>query len=754
MNRTRAGLLALAAFGLVLPPPAPAQIAPAPLPAALSPLRIPQFVQALPTLGNLGIPVVTSTAPVIHMCEYQQSILPPGSWLGVGKTWVWGYKAGSCAQNVGSYIGPVIVATRGVPTQVTFQNNLGDTSTTKVLAYKQGTDQTLMWADPRGTSDVATTGVAEANFCYEWVAANPDAVPPGFCSTHYLGPIAAAPHLHGGEIPAALDGGPDAWWTGTGLKGHGYYSKAGAAASQAIYTYPNGQEAAPIWFHDHTLGATRLNVYAGIAGAYMIIDPARTPPGMTALGLPNGTNGLVPSMGELLVPVVIQDRTFDVNGQLLFPNVGINVDHPFWIPEFVGDTIVVNGKVWPFLDVEPKRYRFLFLNGSNARAYELFLVDKFTGASGPPLWVIGTDQGYLDKPAKVGPAAGAGGKLVMMPGERYEVIVDFTGLKKGTRLLLSNTAPAPYPAGIPPTARTTGRIMEIRVGACTSGLCGAADPSYNPAGLATIRVANPIQRLADPATGAPALTAPGGPPITIHKVRRLTLNEYIGVGGPLEVLVNNTRYAGAARGDFTPITTAWNTTHYSELPNEGETELWEIVNLTADAHPIHPHLVGFQLMNRQAFDLAAYDAAYSGSFPGMAYVPSLGPPLDYNCGGPAPGRGVVDPALGGCVFGGNPDVTPYLVGAAIPPTPAEAGWKDTVVVYPGQVTRFLVRFAPTPLANSTPADAAHYEFDPNGGHGFVWHCHIIDHEDNEMMRPFSVLSNPAAARTFIKGISF
>jgi len=321
---------------------------------------------------------------------------------------------------------------------------------------------------------------------------------------------------------------------------------------------------------------------------------------------------------------------FDVNGQLLFPNAGLNVDHPFWIPEFVGDTIVVNGKAWPFLDVEPKRYRFLFLNGSNARAYELFLIDKATGVKGPPLYVIGTDQGYLDKPAKIDPNVKPNHVLVMMPGERYEVIIDFAGFAAGTRLLLANSARTPYPAGAPAAGGTTGRILEFRVGACTSGTCGATDPSYDPAGLGTIRVVNPIQRLVDPLTGAPA------PGTTVHKVRRLTLNEYIGPGGPLEVLVNNTRYVGAVRADFTPITTKWNVTQYSELPNEGETELWEIVNLTADAHPIHPHLVAFQLMNRQAFDVRGYNTVYDGSFPGMTYVPSLGPPLDYNCGGPPP----------------------------------------------------------------------------------------------------------------------
>jgi FtsP/CotA-like multicopper oxidase with cupredoxin domain len=798
MNRNRVVLpVALAASALLIVPVVSAQL---PLPAAQVPLagnKIPQFVDPLPVLGK-GIPVVTGTDVKLSVCEFQANVLSTGTFAPriAPTTWVWGYREGGCpaATNplvTDSYIGPVIVATRGTPTTVTYKNELGNTLNTKVLAYRSGTDQTLMWADPLGTTptnvtnDYPTTGFVEGNFCAEYVKMHPGLPPPGFCGLNYDGPIAVAPHLHGGEIPAMLDGGPDAWWTADGKKGHGFYTKTtlDPKKDEAIYTYPNGQEAAPIWFHDHTLGATRLNVYAGIAGAYMIVDPsAPLPTGMTPLGLDNGTNALDPSMKELLIPIVLQDRMFDVTGQLLLPNVGLNLEHPFWVPEFVGDTIVVNGKAWPFHTVEPKRYRFLFLNGSNARAYELFLINKATGAKGPAMWVIGTDQGYLDTPVKIDPNLKPNDKLIIMPGERYEVIIDFGNLPAGTRLLLSNTAKTPYPAGGPVNGRTTGRIMEFRVGGCTSGRCTVngvtADASYNPAVGTAIRADTiTIVRLANPATGQPAPEVdasgnPTGTPITVHKVRRLTLNEVIGPGGPLEILVNNTTYTGNTRpdfggcsteptdpacGDFTKITTQWNNTYYSELPHEGETEMWEIVNLTADAHPIHPHLVAFQLMNRQAFDFKGYDAAYNGSFSGGLYLPGYGPPLDYNCGAVAPDRGVFDP-LTGCAFGGNPDVTPFLVGAPALPLPSEAGWKDTVISYPGQVTRMLVRFAPTPLPNNTDADTsqAAYHFSPNGGHGYVWHCHIIDHEDNEMMRPFSVFANPnpAITRSFVMGVDF
>jgi FtsP/CotA-like multicopper oxidase with cupredoxin domain len=497
---------------------------------------------------------------------------------------------------------------------------------------------------------------------------------------------------------------------------------------------------------------------------------------------------------------------FDTNGQLFLPSDSaggvlwaVNPEHPYWVPEFIGDVICVNGKSWPYLDVAPKRYTFFFLNGSNARTYEMALVDPVSGNPGPPLWVIGTDGGYLDTPVQVGPLAGKNNKLVMMSGERYLVIIDFAGYQAGVigpnRLpysgnwLLKNTAKAPYPAGVAPTGGTTGKIMQFRV----IGTPGT-DTSFNPATPgATLRggarQGPAIVRLVNPVAG----TLAAG--VTAHQTRQLTLNEVMGMpqnaidpvtglmtaypGGPLEILVNNTKWNGErvnavetdpmtghmmytfeTRPDFTLDGTEKN--WLSELPNEGETEIWEIVNLTADAHPIHTHLVQFQLMNRQDFDLGKYSAAYNAAFPGGGYdpmtsqpypagvyIPAFGPPLDYNSGNNR-------------ALGGNPDVAAvdakgkllYLKGKPTPPLPHEAGWKDTIMVLPGQVTRFVVRWAPTDLPANTPAENAFFPFDPNGGHGYVWHCHIVDHEDNEMMRPDEVVPNPDATRTYIKGIDY
>ncbi|MEO8626188.1 MAG: multicopper oxidase domain-containing protein [Candidatus Limnocylindrales bacterium] len=752
----------------------------------LSPHAIPQFIEPLPVLDAMGgtIATVDGTHSVkLRMCEFRADVLPAGVKLSSGRayrgTWVWGYlpdrtrnPTTTCADLVDAasggsgvvdtFIGPVVLAQRGIPTKMTWVNDLPTASTTHVLAYRYSTDQTLHWADPLhdGAGDCAMS----------------EREPPAYgsrCAQNYSGAIPAVPHLHGGEVPAAIDGGPDAWFTSDGAHhGHAYYTldPVRDAPNSAVYRYPNSQSAAPLWFHDHTLGATRLNVYAGLAGGYLIADPAqRLPTGLAPFGLQRG------SSADATIPLVIQDRMFDSHGQLYFPAdngrggpYSPNPDHPYWVPEFMGDTILVNGKAWPYLNVEPKRYRFLFLNGSNARTYDLRLADPVSGNSGPPVWVIAGDGGYLNRPARVGSSATAKG-LVIMPGERYEAIVDFAGYGPGIvgpngrtysgKWILRNAANAPYPTGEPVDRATTARVMEFVVGRCRSGNCGAADTSYNPATRSRLRT--PMVRLDDDPT--------------VDRVRELTLNEVMGPaqntvdpvtgrtvaypGGPLEVLLNNTEYMGGetARvyGDFTRVKDGGSATYYSEFPREGQTELWEIVNLTADAHPIHLHLVQFQVLDRQKLDLDAYLSAYEAAFPGGSYIPAFGPPQDY--------RAARNP-LGGGKYGGNPDVdalgangrSAYLLGQSKAPRSYESGWKDTIIAPPGTVTRLLVRWAPTDLAAQTAPRAAFFAFSPDGGHGYVWHCHIIDHEDNEMMRPFSVIKNHSRLvhRTYRAGVAY
>jgi FtsP/CotA-like multicopper oxidase with cupredoxin domain len=743
----------------------------------LNPKTIPQFAQALPVLSVAGgtMDTVFGNQPLnVSMCEFDANILPTGTLLAgqQPKTRVWGYIVGSCPATTApkdTYLGPVILNTRGSSTDITWVNSLPTVDQTGVLAWKFSTDQTLHWADPLG---------AEANACAGGI--------PAFgtlCAGNYgeilpqgvtAAPIPAVVHLHGGEVPPGLDGGPDAWFTsGSGTyKGHGYYSADGAPPNGAIYKYPNSQEAAPIWFHDHALGITRLNVYAGLAGGYIIADPDLVlPGGLHSYGLwyptiPPAAPRPEPALpDEPTIPLIIQDRMFDNTGQLFFPadsaaNIlwSLNPEHPYWVPEFVGDTIVVNGKAWPFLNVQAKRYRFLFLNGSNARTYELSLPNPVTGAK-VPFYVIGTDGGYLDAPAMTN-------VLTIMPGERYEVIIDFAGLA-GTNLVMKNTGKTPYPRGAQPQGATVGRIIQFRV---TAPPLSFVDSSYNPAGGTPIRTGNNA-----PANNNQKIVrlpgAPGGPapnPTNVQLTRLLTLNEVLAPpsnatdpvtglltaypGGPIEILVNNTKWTGKfspgdCRSDFTPKPAGGTlqvpyTQCYSELPQEGDTEIWELVNLTADAHPMHLHAVQFQIINRQNFDLPKYNAAYNLQFPviqndplytGGVYIPGYGPPLTY------------DPTTAsGNKYGGNPDVVPYLKQAPVLPVLQEQGWKDTVVVMPGMVTRLAVRWAPTDTAINA---VGYFPFNPDGGHGYVWHCHIIDHEDNEMMRPTSITPNPAFTGT-------
>jgi spore coat protein A len=346
----------------------------------------------LPTLetqvgqNNTIRTIVADADPLTFtMCEFDANILPVGT-LVAGqqpKTKVWGYiNDTTCPDSDETYIGPVVVATRNLPTEIKYVNDLGYADTTGVLAYKYSTDLTLHWADPLGTNPAGGTALdPESNACNHSVDMNGAPAFGSPCAQNYTGSIPAAAHLHGAEDPPVVDGGPDTWFTSDGsVHGHAYYTMpgGGAAPNAAVYRYPNTQEAAPIWFHDHTLGATRLNVYAGLAGAYVITDPNQS--------LPSN----LPAVSDI-IPLALQDRMFDTNGQLFFPSDSAggeiwtsNPDHPYWVPEFVGDTIAVNGKVWPYVNVEARRYRFLFLDGSNARTYELFLTNPVTKANGPP----------------------------------------------------------------------------------------------------------------------------------------------------------------------------------------------------------------------------------------------------------------------------------------------------------------------------------------------------------------------------------
>jgi FtsP/CotA-like multicopper oxidase with cupredoxin domain len=393
--------------------------------------------------------------------------------------------------------------------------------------------------------------------------------------------------------------------------------------------------------------------------------------------------------------------------------------------------MTVNGKSWPYLSVAPRKYRFRMLDGCNARFLNMWLKNLDTSANGPKITVVGTDGGLLDSPVDLDPASGK--TVFMAPGERLDVVIDFTGVAEGTVFTLMNDAKAPYPTGDPVVEGLTDRIMQFVVNGklidATSGDPTGSDKSFLPSNL---RTANPMIKLTDFAGNL----APG---VTSVVKRQILLNEVTGAGGPVEVLFNNSHFdtgetsVGIPGGFGGP----------TEIPTEGTTEVIQIVNTTIDAHPIHIHLLQWQLVGRQAFDRVNYLNTYNDAW--AAHTPFV-PIWPAGLGYPG-GAGSPYPYLtknGDDAVGGNPAVGPFLLGSVMPANPEEKGWKDDIKSFPGEVATFVVRVAPT----DRPINASQAElllpFDPSIGPGYVWHCHIIDHEDMDMMRPLMIL--PSALR--------
>jgi len=679
---------------------------------------IPKFVDPLPVAGDISVVDATTVATAnynVHMREFQAQILPStGVPLAVPPippntpSWVWGYLVDGDIPAVGpvpvrpSYLGPVVVAKRGLPTFPTYTNEL-PVFPDGVVQGNLPIDMTLDWANPLGIDCLPD---ALGNFTEPACGVFP-----------YVGPLPDSVHIHGGEVEPAFDGGPDAWFTqGNGITGMGFPGNT--------FTYMNGQEEATIWFHPHGFGITRLNVYAGMAGVYAIIDPLNPP------------LATMPAFPQHDIPLIIQDRSFDTTGEVFY-NLASNPQpnptvHPFWIPEFIGDTIVVNGKTWPYLNVEPRQYRFRLLNGSNARFYDLTLqaplalpvlpaaAVKATTLTAPqpamPFIAIASDDGYLVNAVSTP-------NIILAPGERYEVIVDFSALPVGSTIVMKNSARTPFPGGAKPSVDGTDTVMQFRVVANTSGLANT-----------TIAAGTPIRPTAlyDIAAGH---VPPAAPPAAVAGdiVRQLTLNEVIGAGGPLELVVNNSKYNLNQLPRVLPGTTT-ELNRETELPAVGDTEIWEIINITADAHPMHTHLTSFRVLDRTPFQASGWINQYDALLLANGVLPGGGPPNQYNIRN-------ADGAIGG-----NPAIGPSLqLNKQTLPLPYEQGWKDTVVTYPGEVTRIAIRWAPQDVpVGGVAAGTNLYPFDPRsliGGVGYVWHCHILDHEDNEMMRPYLVMTD-------------
>jgi spore coat protein A len=667
---------------------------------ALDGATLPKYVEALPTFT--GQRVNGRQAVSVNMLEFQQKILPASFYSKLrapfnAGTLLWGYKVGNKGP---SWPATTIEASKGTATQVTYTNGLKRADGSPPLLQRLLTmDQTIHWADPLHLEASA--------HCQD----GPPLASP--CLQPYSGPVPAVPHLHGAEVASAFDGHPNAWFTpGNGPRGPGFVSN--------VYSYVNTQEATTLWFHDHALGATRLNVFSGLAGMYFLRDTRDTGAANNPIALP---------AGPYEVELFVADRQFDTRGQLLFPDgspSGLNGDppnpelHPFWNPEFFGDVIAVNGKSWPFFNVEPRRYRFRLVNGSNARFFELQLQVAPAGTA-PAIWQIGSDGGLLNAPVKLSdPSNAATPKLLIAPGERADVIVDFSGLS-GKTLTLINTANGPFPDGDPVDPNTSGQVMQFRV----NQPLASTDRSFNPAAPATSLRASPIVDI-KPTAQRPA-----------DAQRQLVLVEVEGEGGPEMVLLNNSHWDGLRDGTTTPIpgSTTNGAVSATETPRVGSTEIWEIANLSEDAHPIHLHLVQFQAISRRHFDRDGYRAAWDAQFPGGTFAGVTYAPGEYIPGFGPPGTYTTPNADG--ALGGNLALSGFFDSPAANVDANERGWKDTLRMNPFEVTRIAVRFAPQSVAvGSVRAGQNAFSFNPMTGPGYVWHCHILDHEDNEMMRPY------------------
>lgn len=627
-------LSTLSAFSLISGTTVSAQL-PGP---TLDPHSIPKYV------SQLVIPPVykpVNNDPhlqkyIVEATQFKEQILPSG----FPKTTVWGY-GGQVWVNpltgqpgyFRNSPGPTFVTTRGVPVMVKWVNKLSCNGVP--LHHLFAVDPTLHWANPNNMPMMLMPPFP--------------AFPPGFPDAQT--PVPLVTHVHGAEVQSTSDGGPNQWFTPNGIHGQDYHTVVPTSANSAVDYYPNEQLPATIWYHDHALGMTRLNVMSGLAGFFIIQDPEDR----LADALPSGDHDL---------GLAIQDRSFNTDGSLWFPAEGDNPDiHPYWQPEFFGNTIMVNGKTWPNLNVDRAQYRFRVLDGSNARFYDYAFKVKQTGAI-LPYKQIGTDGGYLGHTVSLTHA-------LIAPGERHDIIVDFSSLAPGTKVIMRNNAPAPYPTGDPVDPQTTGQIMQFTVDGTFE------EPVEIPTNLINIPTLIP---------NVPSKT--------------MTLYEVQGPNGPEEILLNGQKWSA-------PI---------SELPRVGSTVDWKIVDTTMDTHPIHLHLVQFQLISRQAMDTANYTIAW------LAANGNETPPFTH-------------PTV-------NIPITPYLIGSPHGPHPNERGWKDTYQVNPGEVTTFRIRFAPQDTPTTGPNKAIPgrnlYPFDPTLGPGYVWHCHIIDHEDNEMMRPYLV----------------
>lgn len=497
--------------------------------APLDPTTIPKYVTPLHIPP--AMPLTTQTEAIdyyeIAVRQFQQQILPAG----FPQTTVWSYGS---VNSVGSFHYPAntIEATVDKPVRVKWINDLKDANG-NYLPHLLPVDQTIHWANPPA---VACNDGTDRTDC---TTDNP---------ASYTGPVPIVTHLHGSHVTPESDGFPEAWYlpaannipSGYAARGSNFDQIAGAPdeAGAALFEYRNDQRATTLWYHDHSLGMTRLNVYAGPVGFYLLRGGSSD---LTGSALP----GPAPRLGDPFgtkyyeIPIVLQDRSFNTDGSLFYPPIGSEVHE-----KFEGDTIVANGNTWPYLNVEPRRYRFRFLNASNAYFFKLKMKQGSpNGKSFRPFWQIGADGGFLPAPVSLK-------KLEIAPAERADVIVDFTGVPVGTAIYLTNDT------ALGRDQATTGQVMKFVVTAAVS-----TDQS------------SPIANLGLPQR------EPLGP---ATRTRHVAVFEHmLGTFDTATGVAEEKMWADAITED----------------PALDATEVWEIHGLS-EKHPIHLHQVQFEILGR------------------------------------------------------------------------------------------------------------------------------------------------------------
>jgi len=654
-------------------------LAPTSIPKYVTPLLIPP---QMPRAGLLQSGKHWIDYYEISVKQFQQQILPAP----LPMTTVWGYGPAKALSPKAPmiYNAPslTIEANWNRPVRIKWINDLKDADG-NYLPHLLPVDPTLHWANPPG----GTTGRDTR---------------PTFTSTpgRYTGPVPMIPHVHGAiGVGDESDGYAEAWWLPKAANIPDGYARVGTwydffankakgkfgvtwGPGFATFQYPNDQRASTIWYHDHTLGMTRLNVYAGPAGFFIIrggpagdlaVKDRRTGlPALLPRPAPNELDQILPDRTYYEIPMAIQDRAFNDDGSLFYPDARAffgDVDpegpinsfipdsdvSPIWNPEFFGNSIIVNGNTWPFLQVERRRYRLRLLNGCDARTLMLKFEDPRV-----KVWQIGNETGFLVAPVNMNDTQiypnevlDGTARLLMGPAERADLIVDFSAVPNGTSFRLLNLGPDVPFYGFPIASedvadpQTTGQVMEFRVLAPTSK-----------------DLSTPPQFLKLPAI------SPLPAEIRTRPVCLAELTSPIFGDLPVEARLGTVDGSGNYQimKWMDPVT---------ENPQVGDTEIWEFYNTTVDAHPMHIHEVAFEVINRQGITISNQDTEA--------------------------GTGIVQ------VDPNSP---------ARPPEPWERGRKDTVIALPGEVTRVKATFS-------------------SAGQ-FVWHCHIVEHEDNEMMRPYRI----------------